>query len=83
MGLRGRSLVDTANGKLRVPDEVFAETSRFVELRGLVEGGYKIVLNLKSDEARLYDLSADPLEREDVSTREPERARYRRRWGCA
>ena len=72
--LRGRSLVDTARGRLRVPDSVFAETSRHRELRGLVEGRYKLVLDLETDAAHLYDLSADPLEREDVSKREPERA---------
>ena len=73
--LRGRSLVDTASGRLRVPDEVFAETSRHSELRGLVEGSHKLVLDLETDEARLYDLSTDPFEREDVTMREPERAR--------
>jgi arylsulfatase A-like enzyme len=54
-------------------------TSAQGSLRALVEGGFKLVLDLESGQESLYDLGADPAERSDLSRQRPEELRRLRR----
>jgi arylsulfatase len=55
------------------PRRIFLETARLKDLRAIVEGDYKLILDRESGRVRLFDLAADPKERTDLSLREPER----------
>jgi arylsulfatase A-like enzyme len=52
---------------------IFLETARLENLRAVVEGDHKLVLDRESGRAWLFDLATDPHERVDLSRREPER----------
>lgn len=54
-------------------------TSAQGSLRGLVEGGFKLVLDLESGQESLYDLGADPAEQNDLARQRPEELRRLRR----
>ncbi len=73
--LAGRSL-------LSGPDEeraVFSETRRQANLRSIVRGHHKLVLDVATGRSALFDLRADPGERRDVSASQPELARALRK----
>jgi arylsulfatase A-like enzyme len=77
-GFEGESLRGHLEGTkpASAPDLAFASQST---LRSVDDGRFKLILEIDSGRARLYDLAADPLEREDVSAREPaERDRLRK-----
>ncbi len=69
-----QELLSLARRPARYP--VFAQ-SRFrgVDLLSVVMHPHKLIWNRRADRLELYDLDNDPLETEDLSTREPERAR--------
>ena len=48
-------------------------TDYSLRLLGLRDGCMKLIYELESRRARLYDICADPSEREDLSERFPER----------
>jgi len=54
---------------------IFAESDYrlFVHLRMVRQGKYKLILDLKDGSRELYDLEADPLEQNDISSSEPRR----------
>ncbi len=52
---------------------IFLETARLENLRAVVEGDHKLIVDQESGRAWLFDLATDPHERVDLSRREPER----------
>ena len=56
-------------------------------LLGLRDGPWKFIYEIESGQSWLFDLSADPVEKHDLSAMEPERARVYRdhllRWSAA
>lgn len=50
-----------------------ASTERTAHLQAVVAGSHKLVYNRLSGSAQLFDLAADPAERDDLATRAPER----------
>jgi arylsulfatase A-like enzyme len=71
-GLTGRSLV--AGGEEERPVIVFSETSRREELRGAIGPELKLIYDLRRGGEQLFDLKADPLEREDLAGSGPPEA---------
>jgi arylsulfatase A-like enzyme len=69
-GLVGRNLLAEDEG----PRPVFTETSRTNELRAVIEGNTKLILDLESERFELYELASDPGEQRDLADSEPERA---------
>jgi arylsulfatase A-like enzyme len=69
-GLVGRSLLAEDED----PRPVFTETSRTNELRAVIEGNTKLILDLESERFELYELASDPGEQRDLADSEPERA---------
>jgi arylsulfatase A-like enzyme len=69
---RGRSLLSEGGTE---PRPVFLETQRLRRLRGVVHGDEKLIVDLDSGDAQLFDLREDPDERTDLSLDRPERAR--------
>ncbi|WP_158055585.1 sulfatase [Halorussus halophilus] len=68
----GEPLFD--DGPVETDRRVFAMAyPEFANAVAVRKDGWKLVRNRDSDEERLYDLEADPHEREDVSERERER----------
>jgi len=77
-GFEGESLRGHLEGTTpaSAPGLAFASQST---LRSVDDGRFKLILEIDSGRARLYDLAADPLEREDVSAKQPaERDRLRK-----
>jgi arylsulfatase A-like enzyme len=78
---QGRSLLPGA------PGMALFFTDYSLPLLGLRDGNWKFVHRLGSDRSKLYDLSTDPQERNDVSASHPDRVRvYRdhlRRWATS
>ena len=72
---RGTSLYDVARGRHRTPADVFTETSRYANLRALIEGDHKLVLDVSTGGVVLFDRRTDPHERIDIARREPQRAK--------
>jgi arylsulfatase A-like enzyme len=71
----GRSLLRDGKPDPAPTRPVHSETSRLGRsLHSIVEGRHKLVLDLESDRAELYDLRDDPGERRDLAAREPRRA---------
>jgi len=57
------------------PRPVFSETQRQARLRSVVDGDFKLMIDLDRGTRELYDLGRDPLERMDVSQEQPARRR--------
>jgi arylsulfatase A-like enzyme len=71
----GRSLLRDGKPDPAPTRPVHSETSRLGRsLHSIVEGRHKLVLDLESDRAELYDLRDDPGEWRDLAAREPRRA---------
>ena len=70
--LDARSLIPLIEGERERLDRVVVTETSGRDL-ALVDGGYKYVLHSGQSES-LYDLRADPLEREDLIDREPDEA---------
>jgi arylsulfatase A-like enzyme len=51
----------------------FTESTHFGGQLAVAMGGYRMVLNLDPERAELYDLSADPLERNNIASEHPKR----------
>jgi len=68
--VRGRSLLGPGDGR---PRPIFLETRRAGWLQGVIYGDHKLIVDRDSGETRLYQLSADPGELEDLSHERPER----------
>ncbi len=63
-----------ANGFTPLTDRtVISETRRFADLRSVVRRGWKLLVDLESDDQLLYHIAEDPLERVNLSEAEPER----------
>ena len=73
--MEGRSLRPLIEGKSPggLPP-VACETIRQAALASLRDGDWKYILNLDSCEGELYDLAADPAERDDLAGSRPEQA---------
>jgi arylsulfatase A-like enzyme len=69
-GYQGRSLLDPA------PRLAFFFADYSLGLLGLRDGPRKVIYELASNRARLFDLSRDPGESSDLAAREAERARW-------
>jgi arylsulfatase A-like enzyme len=75
-GLDAVSLLPMARGEAPNPetDRAFAEyLFNEPELKAIRQGDRKLILDPAAGTTQLFDLRADPREREDISTREPER----------
>lgn len=74
---RGRSLLEAAAADRRGERELFAmrtdcyHPTRPRELRSIVKGPYKLILDEDSGKVQLYDLDADPAEQRDLSGARP------------
>ena len=66
----GVSLLDRGAER---PLPLVSETARQGGVRGVVEGGHKLVHRLREGHFELYDLEADPAELRDLAATEPER----------
>jgi arylsulfatase A-like enzyme len=74
-GIAGRSLVPAIKGTSDVVHEyVFAEQDVIEPLRSVRDKRYKMILNARSGERRLFDLEKDPGERANVISLRPEAA---------
>ncbi|MBW2390805.1 MAG: sulfatase [Deltaproteobacteria bacterium] len=62
-GVRGLSLL----AEPTEPRPILLETQRLRRLRGVVYGQHKLIVDLESGAVELFDLSADPDERNDLS----------------
>jgi len=73
-GIDGRSLVPLLRGEPLEPRPALAELrTHKSRIDALVEGRYKLVVDRTQGAVELYDLVADPLERQNLAAREPER----------
>jgi len=70
-GFEGRSLRANIEGDATTGPVYSAQSS----LRAVVEGGDKLVYDLDSAQARLFDVTADRAENDDLATSRPDRAR--------
>jgi len=75
LGVRGRSLLAEA----AAPRPIFLETQRLRRLRAVVHGDHKLIVDLDSGDAQLFDLAADPGERSDLAGERPEQVAALRR----
>jgi len=50
-----------------VSKKVYLETRRVANLRGLIDGRYKIISNKRNGQVQLYDLVEDPLEKKNIA----------------
>jgi arylsulfatase A-like enzyme len=73
---QGRSLL-TAEGD--DPRPILLETQRVRRLRGVVHGDEKLIVDLDTGQAQLFNLREDPGEQQDLSRARPDRARALRR----
>ena len=64
--LAGTSLLAPPAEDAPVPAPIFSETSRTRELRGVVSGHHKLIVNLETGRQQLFDLAADPTETHDL-----------------
>ena len=69
----GRDLRDVLAGTADARPVVCEASLYGEERRALVDGAYKLIENLESGSAELYDLESDPAERVDLAADEPER----------
>ncbi len=71
-GLAGRSILpealDTAGGR----HPVFSETRRGNDMRAVIDGDVKLLVNRRTGRSEFYRLDSDPAERHDLAAREPE-----------
>jgi arylsulfatase len=76
-GQAGASLWPLLDGSGELPERaLLAEGNLYGgQRRAIVRWPHKLVLDLRSGSASLYDLAADPLERTDLAAEQPERAR--------
>lgn len=77
LGLEGRSLLGLAREAGKPAS--FAYSAQDI-WRAVSDGRFKIVLNLKSGAAHLFDLAADPGETRDIA--KDDRPNFRRLWGA-
>ncbi len=77
LGLEGRSLLDLARRAARSTPLAFSAQDVW---RSVSDGRFKIVLNLKSGAAQLFDLTRDPGEKIDVA--KEDRPNFRRLWAA-
>jgi len=54
---------------------VFSETRHFAQKQAVIDGRYKLVVDLQSGAPELYDVVADPGERRDLAAEQPDRVR--------
>jgi len=71
-GLAGRSLLPEALGAAGGRHPVFSETRRGGDLRAVIDGDAKLVVDRRSRRSEFYRLDSDPAERHDLAAREPE-----------
>jgi len=74
-GIEGQSLVPLLRGE-ELPEQPLVAEIRLKDgfhADALVEGGYKLIEDVSNGQARLFDLSADPRERNDLASQQPER----------
>jgi hypothetical protein len=70
---QGKSLVPVMQGRERlVHDYVFGEQDVLEPLRSVRDAQYKLILNERTGQRQLFDDGADPAERTDIITRQPE-----------
>jgi arylsulfatase len=73
---QGRTIVQPEGTSTRLPPAtIFSNSQIFAHEDMVLVWPWKYVENGRGDEARLFDLSRDPAERDDLATREPERRR--------
>ena len=70
--LDGRSLRPLIESGTPVHDRVF---SAYGDLRAVHAGDYKLLMNLRTEEVELYEMSSDPGETTDVAGRHPAKVR--------
>ncbi len=68
-GVRGVSLLADGADPAR---PIFFETQRLRDLRGVVVGDQKLILDLETGKTLLFDLAADPREQRDLSDERPD-----------
>ena len=70
--IEGRSLLAPTTEE---PRSIFSETRRRKELSSVLRDRYKLVVPERTGKTMLFDVVADPREREDLSALEPELTR--------
>jgi len=68
----GRSLLPEALGAAGGRQPVFSETRRGNDLRAVIDGDVKLLVDRRTRRSELYRLDSDPAERHDLAAREPE-----------
>lgn len=71
--VQGESLVPLALGQGEPPYLAFSESRHFGGQLAIAMGGYRMILNLDPENAELYQLETDPLERQNIADSEPRR----------
>ena len=71
-GLAGRSLLPEALDAAGGRHPVFSETRRVNDLRAVIDGDAKLLVDRRTRRSELYRLGSDPAERHDLAAREPE-----------
>ena len=71
-GLQGRSLVPLLRGEPGTPHPLFAEGyASHAKLQSVIDGDLKLIRNIDTHAVSLYDLAADPGEKNDVAANRP------------
>jgi arylsulfatase A-like enzyme len=71
--VQGESLVPLALGEGQPPYVAYSESKHFGGQQAIAMGGYRMILNLDPENAELYRLTSDPLERDNIADGEPRR----------
>ncbi|MFC1853276.1 sulfatase-like hydrolase/transferase [candidate division CSSED10-310 bacterium] len=75
--LKGTVVPFDRNGFRAISNTVYFEIKRFVELKGILSKGYKLVMDLELEKplqsAALYNLKTDAVEKANISSQEPDK----------
>ena len=71
-GLKGISLVPLLHGESEPSHPLFAEGyASHAKLQSVIDGDLKLIRNIDTDAVSLFDLAADPAEKNDIATSRP------------